>query len=257
MSRVQKIVSYPFAPVRAPKVLPAKRKPALLGAMAALRMMDAREAKLKRTNGLRAIGGGLVIAGAAAAMLGAMLAIARIHSALYGNPIPTDNDLISFALGIDATILLVTFPVAYFTKPKSRSDRVNQFMEYAGRPTVLNEHPLVRALLIIIALGMLLGEFLVIDTIQFLSLRIRLRNADRHRAALILEMLHANPRGIDPRLLLRLDENPLHLRSALAYLMAYELADISPHGDWLQLLSATQRDLRHAQDSPIDLRPST
>jgi hypothetical protein len=253
---VQKIVSYPFAPVRAPKVLPAKRKPASLGAMAALRQMDEREAKLKRANALRAIGGCIVIAAAAAAMLGFVLLYVRLAVHPDDKPLPDVRSTRNFALGIDAFLAVMLIPVAIFTKPQSRSDRVNQFMDYSSRPAGQNDGAVVRLVLLIVMLGMLFGEFLLIDAVQFVLLRIRLRHIDRHRAALILEMLLANPRGIDPRLLLQIGENPLHLRATLAYLMAYEWADISPHGDWLELLSATKRDLRHAQNSLLDVRES-
>ena len=199
---MQKIVSFPFAPVRAPRVLPAKRKAASIGALAALRQMDEREAKLKRANVLRAIGGCVVIAAAAAAMLGFMLLYVRLTLHRDDKPLADARSTRNFALVIDAILAVMLIPVAIFTKPRSRSDRINQFMDYASRPAVQNDNVIARIVLVIVMLGMLLGEFLVIDAIQFLLLRIRLRQIDRHRAALILEMLLANPRGIDPRLLL-------------------------------------------------------
>jgi hypothetical protein len=100
--------------------------------------------------------------------------------------------------------------------------------------------------LIVAMLGLLYGEFLIIDAIKFLSLCVRVRDVDRYLAAIILEMLFAEPKGIDPRALLQIGENPLHLRHTLGYLMAYEWADISPQGDWLGLLSSSNRELRHA-----------
>ena len=53
-------------------------------------------------------------------------------------------------------------------------------------------------------------------------------------------MLVTEPKGIDPRALLQVGENPLHLRHNLGYLMAYEWADVSPKGDWLGLVSRLQ-----------------
>jgi hypothetical protein len=72
---------------------------------------------------------------------------------------------------------------------------------------------------------------------------------DRHRVAVILQMLVSEPTGIDPRLLFQAGENPLHLRHTLAYLMAYEWADISPTGDSLTLLSPSRRHLRQAKSA--------
>ncbi len=98
--------------------------------------------------------------------------------------------------------------------------------------------------MILILLGLLYGEFLVIDAIKSAWLNHRLRHVDRHRSTIILAKLFADPTGVDPRLLLQPGESPLHLRQTIAYLIANDWADISPHGDRLTLVSPARRALR-------------
>jgi hypothetical protein len=246
---MQRIVSLPWSPVRAPKVRPARRSPASIAACRALELMRDRENELAKQNRVRAIGGFAVLVGSCVANYFCLKLAVKFSGESDGPSPQRLHDSIPFALMFSGLLILITFPIAIFTRPRSRSDVVNQFLEHGTRSSGSNDNPFVRAWLAIMMLGLLYGEFLIVDAGKFLSLRVRLRDVDRHRVAVILQMLLADPRGIDPRPLLQIGETPLHLRHTLAYLMAYEWADISPQGDRLDLVSKSKRDLRNARKS--------
>jgi hypothetical protein len=245
---VLKINTHPWSPVIAPKVRVAKRRAVSLGAMKALEGMERREGDLKAANRIRAVRGCAVIAVSVFVVIPILLRQVMRFEAVMHNVVEKDaGEIWQLVMAFDAMLLVFTFPIAVITNRESRSKRINEFLDTGTRATGSNDNPFVRIVLVICMLGLLYGEFLIVDAIGSLWLRFRLRDVDRYRVAVILEMLVAEPRGIDPRLLLRMGENPLHLRHTLGYLMAYEWADISAEGDNLWLLSPAKRELRHAK----------
>ena len=155
-------------------------------------------------------------------------------------------DLARVVRVVGSVVIGCTFPIALLTRKTSRADTVDQFLEQSVRSNGDNCDPFIRSALVVGLVGTLYGEFLIIDVIKSLLVRLRLRSVDRYRAATILGALMTNHAGIDPRLLLRHGEDPLVLRRTIAYLLACEWADISPAGDHLLLLSPARRALREA-----------
>ena len=147
-------------------------------------------------------------------------------------------------LFVAAILIACTFPVAIFTRKESRSDVADRFLE-SGSHHAGNDNPVARFLLTLAMIGILHGEYLLIDAIKNVSIRLRLRNVDRQRAAGILVTLFRNPAGINPRTLLQVGETPLQLRALLAYLIAHEWIEISAQGDYVNILSPARRALRN------------
>jgi hypothetical protein len=214
-----------------------------------------RERELANSNRLRAFGGCLTLAFTFAAGLLLLSRMLRFSLLLHIEATPEPPNPLGVSLAIEAVLLAGAIPIAIVVRPRSRSDVVNQFLETGHHYGGTKDNPLLRLALTIIMLGFLYGEFLIVDSVKSVFLRLRLRNVDRHRSAIILHALLTEPRGIDPRVLLQFGEDALHLRHTLAYLIAHEWADISPHGDWLTLVSQSRRQLRRAQYA--FLAPST
>jgi hypothetical protein len=252
---MQRIVALPWSPVLSAKVRPPKRQAVSLGALAAMERLRERERELAKSNRLRALGGCLTLAFTFATGFLLLSWMLRLSLPVRIEATPEPPNLLGGSLAIEAILLVLAIPIAIAVRPRSRSDVVNKFLETGGHSGDTRDNPLLRWALTIIMLGFLYGEFLIVDSVKSAFLRLRLRNVDRHRGAIILHALLTEPRGIDPRLLLQLGENPLHLRHTLAYLIAHEWADISPHGDWLTLVSQSRRQLRRAQND--FLAPST
>jgi hypothetical protein len=227
-----------FTPVRSPRVRSIPKPVLSLTSLAAFEKCQKREQELRRRN--RAI-----FAGGIAAIISALLAMpaGAIFIARHLNPPPPAPPM-ELLLAIDAALLLITFVIAVFTRKQSRADVANQFIQSGERSAGANDNPFARWILILILLGLLYGEFLVIDALKAMWMNHRLRNVDRHRAAVILAMLLQDPTGVDPRLLLQHGESPLHLRQIIAYLVINEWADVSRHGDRLTLVSPACRALR-------------
>jgi hypothetical protein len=243
------MISIPWSVVRAPKIIPVKRPPIEVGAISRLDDLESREREIEGQN-RRRLGFGCIIV---ALIVGIVIPvifrwILHVHSIAANAQDVSLRDIQPLIAAIDVCLLAVTFPIAALTAPKSRAQRINQFIESGTRCSGANDNVLIRIVVMLLMLGLLFGEFLVIDAIRSHWLRIRLRHVDRHRAALILQMLVNNPCGIDPRFLVRVGENPMHFRTILAYLMAYEWADISCKGDCLTLLSPAKRELKHAAE---------
>jgi hypothetical protein len=198
----------------------------------------------------RAIGGIAIIATLCAAGVPAITELAlKLSQTLNPDPSRPARSIALLCLGIDAILLLVTFPFAIFVSRHSRSAVVNQFLEEGSRCNSSHDNPLLQFALILASIGLLYGEFMLIDAIRFLLLCARLRDVDRHQAALVLAMVAAEPRGIDIDSLTGTGENPLPIRRVLVYLMAYELADIPPNSNAVEILSPAKRELRHAENS--------
>jgi hypothetical protein len=247
----------PFSPVRAPKIRVARRPPASLSALAALENLQERENELAHSNRNRALSGIAIVIISSIALPLVLEWLFQIHRNLRPSFSDRSPDAESLGLILDGFILVGTLPMAIAVGASSRSKLANQFLDSGTRPRGANDNPLMRLALMIIMLGFLYGEFLIVDSIRFGLLRIRLQAVDRHRAALILAKLFTEPAGIDPRTLLALGENPLHLRQILGYLMAYEWADISPRGDWLGAISPSKRELRHAKNALFEVATDT
>jgi hypothetical protein len=167
--------------------------------------------------------------------------------------IETGNDIgarqiepVRYALAVYGLFLLVTVPLAMLARKESRSDIADQVLRSGCHLNGSDNNPVLGIVLTIIMVGMLYGEFLLIDSAKATLLRLKLHGVDRYRAASIISMLLSDPRGIDPTTLLRYGENPLALRKVLAYLIACEWVDISPDGHYLNLMSSAKRALRHA-----------
>jgi hypothetical protein len=207
-----------------------------------------RETTVRQKNYLRLAGGLLIIAAASGAVFGLVVVVAahvlKASDESVARPM-SRGDASQAAFIAVAAVFLLTFLVALCTRKESRSDAISQFLETGNRSSVSDENPLASFVLMIAMLGVLYGQFLIIDTIKAAWLGFRLRKADRDRAAVILGILFSTPAGIDPRQLLRMGEDPIALRETCAYLMTYEWVDISPAGDHLNLLSPAKRALKH------------
>ena len=244
---MQPITSLPWTPVRAPRVIPRNHRPVSLGAISKLSALENRERSLKQKNRMRIVVGFAIIAVMSGIVVPGLLILltrVQLHSQTAAHP--NSVNLRAIALPIDLAMFVITFFIAALTARNSRSAQINQFLETGTRPAGSNDNPLVRLIIMLAMLGFLFGAYLITHGIASLWLRFRLRDVDRHRVAIILQMLSNDPKGIDPRRLLQFGENPLHLRHTLGYLMAYEWADISPKGDWLTSLSPASRELRQA-----------
>lgn len=242
------VQSYPFSPVRPPVVRSAP-KPALSAvAMGAAQKMTERESELRRKNALRALGGMaivvVVLAGGIVLAKWAAAADVNIHNAQNPEAMAKTPDAWNCAMILSGLLIATTLPVAAFTKKHSRADAIDRYINEGGRACARNGDPVLGLIILCVMLCLLYGEFLIVDSVKTTWLRFRLRTVDRQRAAFILAMLFSSPTGVDPRTLLRLRENPIDLRRTIAYLMAYEWADISSHGDYLNLLSPANRALR-------------
>jgi hypothetical protein len=229
----------PFTPVRPPRVRPIAKRMLSLTSLSALEKCQRREHELARRNRLIFSAGlGMIVVTLAALQL---VAMALWHIADPRSHPPINRKAL---LEVASTLLLLTLLVAVFIRKPSRADFANQIIESGNRPSGGNDNPLVRWVMILILLGLLYGEFLLIDALKAMWVNFRLRNVDRHRSAVILAMLLQHPTGVDPRLLLLHGESPLHLRQVIAYLVINEWADISRHGDRLTLVSPARRALR-------------
>ena len=248
----------PFTPVRPPRLPPPPRRSPTLPALTALAHLEGREAELRRASRWRFGGGVGVILGVVAATL---LAVAWWTSAARrsppqptwavtdpSRPVPltrrSQAELSSGVLILDGALAAAMLPVAILTRNPSRADVAQQILDHGCRGGGGGD-PLTRAALIVMAVGLLWGEFLILDAAKATWVALRLRGVDRHRAALVLAMVRAEPTGIDPRLLLRVGERPTDLRRLIAYLIVNEWADVSRHGDRLTLVSPARRALRH------------
>jgi hypothetical protein len=244
------MVPIPWSEVRAPKIIPLKRPPIEIGAMARLDDLGWREHEIKVQNRRRLGIGCAIIASITGIVVPLIFRWMEYAQSIKMNVRDdlTLREVLLIVGAINAILLAVTFPLAVFTAPKSRSQRINEFIDSGSRTYGPTDSSLTRIIFTFLMLGLLLGEFLVIDGIRSHWLRIRLRHVDRHRAALILQMLMDQPCGIDPRSLIRIGENPRQFRQILAYLMTYEWANISSKGNCLTLLSPAKRQLKHAEE---------
>jgi hypothetical protein len=210
-----------------------------LSALTIIDQLQQRESRQRLGNLLR-LGGGLAIVLAIMAGVYQLAMWAPPNrpapAGLEHTPAEQQMDAIQFVLIFNTTILLVTYLIATFTRKESRSEMINQFIE-TGHYCGPRDNPVSRIILILILLGLFYGQFLIIDVLKAMSLHRKLNRIDRNRAAIIVGMLMARPAGIDPRALLRINENPTELRRVLAYLMTYKWIDISPQGDYLNLRS--------------------
>ena len=218
----------------------ASRTPIAVIAMQSMERMNARESELRRANFVRLTTGLLIIVGVLGLGVWGLLGFIAHILAGADHPIPPIRIAIFFSL----VTLLPTFLIAAFTRKESRSDAADQVLESGSRSTGGDDNPLVRLYLVIIMLGLLYGEFLVIDAIKATWIRTRLRGVDRRRCAVILGTVLSQPIDIETRTLLRVGETPMQLRQLLAYLIAYEWVDISVDGLYLRLLSPARRALR-------------
>ena len=225
----------------APKVRPLPRRRDSLVAAGALALLSERERSLRLRDARVFVIGLLIVCGVIAALTAVGFAYLSVRTP--GHP------PLGFAravLTVGAVMFAISFPIALLTRKASRADMVDEFMEQGVRANGGNCDPFIRLALVVAFVGTLYGEFLIIDAIKSLLVRVRLRSVDRYRVATILGALMTNHAGIDPRLLLRHGEDPLVLRRTIAYLLACEWADISPAGDHLLLLSPARRALRDA-----------
>jgi len=248
----------PFSPVKPWRLPPRRQRSPTLAAVAALHHLEQREAELRRTNRLRFFGGcGVLLAVAGASLL----AVAWWTSAARrlpprpawavadpSLPVPWTRrpaaELSRDVLSLDGVLAVLMLPIAVLTRQTSRADVANQILDHGCRGGGGSD-PFTRIVLAVMAVGLLWGEFLILDAAKSAWVAVRLRGVDRHRAALVLAMVRADPTGIDPRLLLRAGERPIQLRRLIAYLVVNEWADVTRHGDRLTLVSPARRALRH------------
>jgi hypothetical protein len=94
-------------------------------------------------------------------------------------------------------------------------------------------------------LGLLYGEFLLIDGGKAQWVHRKLRRVDRHRAAVVLAKLLQTPgAALHPKEIMQQNESVEHLSELIAYLVVNEWVDVSPRGDRLMLVSKAKRALR-------------
>jgi 4-amino-4-deoxy-L-arabinose transferase-like glycosyltransferase len=214
----------------------------------ALERMTRREAELRRANLNRmALGVGIVLGVLAVGIWGAVAFV--VHIANKTPPVYQPNEHpvspLRIALFVTGGLLAVTFLMAIFTRKESRSDVANQVMESGSRGGGCHDNPLLRLYLMIVMLGMIYGEFLIVDAIKATWVRTRLRTVDRQRAAMILGTVLSQVMDVETGTLRTIGESPMDLRQVLAYLIEYEWVDISADGNCLSLVSPARRALRH------------
>jgi hypothetical protein len=218
--------------------------PSSLLASQFLDQMTRREHHARATTRLRTL-----LALAIIAAILAVLPTVFLKAAHFFDALPPDDKLMHLSrwqfITINATLLLLTFPLALATRRESRSDTISQFLDAQNGPHADSPNALaMRIVLTIACLGLFQGEFLLIDAVKDSLLRLRLTGIDRDRAATILAQLHSTPAGLDPRLLIRHRESPQDFRKIIAYLLTHQWADVSPKADHLTLLSPARRALR-------------
>jgi hypothetical protein len=209
--------------------------------------LSRRERELARSNALRYLAGIAIVAGVLCIFTWATprLAWFRMHfldpieSESTGKVIPLRPLLL-----IEAGLCLMTFVLAILTRKESRADMVDEFIRTGSRSNGSKDDPVVRWALMLFLLGLLQGEFLLIDAMKLSWLRLRLASVDRSRAAMILARLLKEPAGLEPHALMLPGETTDQFRKTIAYLMACEWGDISARGDHFMLLSPAKRALR-------------
>jgi hypothetical protein len=202
--------------------------------------MLAREARLRRRSLLRFVAGIAIVL----VMLAGVVGITSWVCSRAGTAGP-HRDATDLALLADALLLALTLPIASLTRKESRSDVAQHFLDTGGGAIhATDDAPLLRFALALLVVGLLYGEFLLVDAIAAWWLDFRLRRVDRSRAAVILGMLFTDPRGLDPTQLLRFGESPLELRRTVAHLIAQEWVDVSPDGRYMNLVSPAKLALR-------------
>jgi hypothetical protein len=240
------IQSLPWSVVKPPIVRPTPRPSLALTALKARDQLRWREEEFRRSNRMRALNGVLVVVGVIAIgtplLWGVLWYLHAVHDLEHYREMPGRLWLL-----IDGVLLLCTVPLALLTRRKRRSDMVREFLQSGSRGC--GSEPLLGFTLALVCAGLFYGEFLIIDSLVTTFLRIRLRDVDRTRAASILAALFVDPRGLDPRTLLRHGEQIENLRFTLAYLMEYEWIDLAAEGDYVNLLSPAKRALRHCPDA--------
>ena len=136
-----------------------------------------------------------------------------------------------------------SIPIAVFTRKESRSDLAEQILREGARANP-NDNPAMRFLVCLALIGLVYGEFMVIDAIKAWWIRAKLRRVDRDRAAVILAILVTRPEGCAPGETLRHGEPVARLRQVLAYLITFEWIEVSRDSQHMMLLSPAKRALK-------------
>lgn len=170
----------------------------------------------------------------------AMLAHWGITTAFNPSLAPTMREFIAAILIGNALAL----PISLTLHRQSRATYLLSLL--ADRPAVIPPNKpsafFVSIILNIIAGGMLLASFTALDATRRLTLFCKVRSVDLQRLAPILaRLLHAKSQGIDPRPLQLIGEPRETYLRHLAYLLIYEWADLSPHGNHLTLIHPKHR----------------
>jgi hypothetical protein len=234
----------PFAPVRPWRVKPLAKPVLSKVALSAFEKCREREDQLRLRNLKILIAGMAIIFAVLLVTPFAILFVLRWFTLMHPqNPDPINPPREFFTI-FESAMLGVTFIITLRVAKKSRADVASQFLQSGNQMSGANDGAMARLLVALLLCGLLYGEFLVIDAGKMALMNYRLRNVDRHRAAIILAKLFVDPTGVDPRQLLQHHESPAHLQLTIAYLIVNEWADISPHGDRLILISNAKRALR-------------
>jgi hypothetical protein len=233
-----------FSPVRPPRVTSLRTPTLSLTAASALEKCQQRETCIRRRN-WNIVAGGIALIAGILVVLPFLIFLATQMSHPVASTTPSARRMpdLRFVAEIEMAVFTVSFLLALCVRKQSRADVAQQFLDAGSRPHGGGD-PVTVFILVLLLLGLLYGQFLLIDGLKAIWVNYRLRHADRHRAALVLAALMQNPTGIDPRLLLQAPETPLHLRELIAYLVFNEWADVSPGGDRLTLVSPARHALR-------------
>lgn len=222
--------------------LKQRRRPSDTAVTRFLEQLTRREVTMQLQNALRLLAG--------LAIISAVLAVLPwlVNKAAHFLDFNTDDHIqlrLWQWLLIDAALLLITLPIAIATHKESRTDTANQYLNSGSMTHAASGEDLLLLIIITIGcLGLLQGEFLLIDALKTIFLRLRLAGIDRHRAAMIVATLAARPAGMKPEELIDPGETPEQFRKTIANLMVFDWVEFSSKEHHLMLLSPARRALR-------------
>lgn len=141
-------------------------------------------------------------------------------------------------------IAILVAPAALFTRKESRADLVEVYLQKGHASPESADGSIGQMILGLALLGVIYGEFLIIDALKNVRLNVKLRRVDRTRAATILMETLRHTAGLETGGLLKWREDPISLRSTIGFLIAQEWVEVSRDGRRLYARSDAMRALR-------------